>query len=104
LYNYIGQFFKHTGSGTYQSILYRDLTIGGPGDSAVFSSGTHHLAGQDFVLLQEGFEVSRTSTVIISTMKCQPDQTITYNINNPSGELDSRIINDIKRAKQTSAE
>lgn len=92
--------FLNTSSSTYQSILYRDLTIGGVGGSAIFSNGSHHLAGQDFVLLQEGFEASGASTtVIVSTKRCQPDQTITYNINNPNGELDSRIRNDMRTSK-----
>ncbi|HBX52135.1 MAG: hypothetical protein A2275_18690 [Bacteroidetes bacterium RIFOXYA12_FULL_35_11] len=71
--------FLNTSSATYSDSLYRSLTIGGSGGSAVFNSGIHHLAAQDYVLLQEGFEVSGTGTVIISTLSCQPKQEIKRN-------------------------
>lgn len=66
--------FLNTSSATYQSTLYQDLTIGGSGGSAVFNNGVCHLAGQDFILLNEGFEVSGSGTVIISTHQCQTGQ------------------------------
>ncbi len=69
--NCVPKSFLNTSSSTYADTLYQNLTIGGSGGSAIFNSGTHHLAGQDYVLLQEGFEVSGTGTVIISCMKCQ---------------------------------
>ena len=66
-------YFAEFDTNDYESILYRDLTVGG-GGGAVLDSGSFHLAGQDFVLLQSGFEVSGTADVIISTTPCQNDQ------------------------------
>jgi hypothetical protein len=71
----VSKSFLNTSSTIYADTLWQDLTIGGTGGNATFSSSTHHLAGQDFVLLQEGFEASgASSTLIISTMPCQADQ------------------------------
>jgi len=89
--------FLNTSSATYESKLYKGLTIGGTGGSAVFSSGNHHLAAQDYVLLQEGFEVNGTANVTISTMKCQTGQT---KDDNDYNTFDPNIINDIIKCKR----
>jgi len=85
--------FLNTSSATYSDSLYRTLTVGGTGGSAVFNAGVHHLAAQDYVLLQEGFEVSGTGTVIISTKSCQPNQEIRRN---PLSWNISKIIKDLR--------
>ena len=61
--------------------------------SAVFNAGVHHLAAQDYVLLQEGFEVSGTGTVMISTKSCQPNQEIRRN---PLSWNISKIVKDLR--------
>lgn len=100
--NCIPQSFLNTGSGTYISTLWQSLTIGGSGGSAIFNSGKHHLAAQDYVLLQEGFEASgANTTVTISTKACQSGQT-TYKkaFANPPINIDASKMNDIKNSHQ----
>jgi hypothetical protein len=100
--NCISKSFLNTSSGTYADTLWQDLTIGGSGGSAIFSGSIHHLAGEDFVLLQEGFEVSGTGTVIIDTPECQSGQDIIYNsASNPQGPNNPFAIEEIKKAKQS---
>jgi len=83
----------------YTSILYRDLTVGG-GGSAVLNSGSYHLAGQDYVLLQSGFEASGTADVIISTTPCQPDQKrLTENQQQYNSWPDGSFWDDLKKVK-----
>lgn len=83
----------------YTSKLYKNLTVGG-GGTAILNSGLYHLAGQDYVLLQDGFEASGSATVIISTTKCQPRQGTTYNLTDPNSNYEQRIINDMNTARQ----
>ncbi len=65
--------FSGIGSSSYQSKLYQDVTLNG---SSVFNSGSHHICGQDFVVLNDGFEISSAIiNVTIDTKKCQADQT-----------------------------
>jgi hypothetical protein len=93
-----GNFPSFTTNG-YNSILYRDLTIGG-GGSATLNSGSFHLAGQDYVLLQSGFEVSGTADVIISTTPCQADKTMIYDNSKTHYEPpDNNIMRDMLKAK-----
>ncbi len=94
-YNCISKTFLNTSSSTYADTLWQDLTIGGSGGSAVFNSNTHHLAGQDFVILQEGFEVSGANTaLIISTKPCPTGQTMSYTpISTTPSSNSSTIIN-----------
>jgi len=94
-YNCVSKTFLNTSSSTYADTLWQDLTIGGSGGSAVFNSNTHHLAGQDFVLLQEGFEVSGASTTLtISTKPCPTGQTMSYTpISTTPPSNSSTIIN-----------
>lgn len=74
--NCIPQSILNTSSATYVSTLWQSLVIGGVSGSATFSTGNHHLAAQDFVTLQEGFEASgANTTVTISTKSCQVGQT-----------------------------
>ena len=80
----ISKSFLNTSSSTYADTLWQNLTIGGTGGSAVFSSGNHHLAGNDYVLLQEGFEVSGTGTVLINAMTCQAGQSMSYSSSAPN--------------------
>ena len=92
-------FFPNFVTNDYTSILYRDLTIGG-GGSAILNNGSFHLAGQDFVLLQSGFEASGTADVIISTTPCQPDQARIIESMQSNYEMPDRsILNDMKEAK-----
>jgi hypothetical protein len=93
-----GNFSSFT-TNNYTSKLFRDLTVGGSG-TAIVNSGSYHFAGQDYVLLQDGFEVSGTATAIISTTKCQPRQSITPNATEPDQSSYQRIINDKKIAIQ----
>jgi hypothetical protein len=55
-------------------------------------------SGNDYVLLQEGFEASgANTTVLINTMQCQTGQTITYNsVTNPSPPPNFQLKRDIK--------
>jgi len=83
----------------FVSKLYRDLTIGG-GGSAILNSGSFHLAGQDFVLLQSGLEASGTADVIISTTPCQPDQIIVTDSSGSDYSMpDLRVLRDLQKAK-----
>jgi hypothetical protein len=91
--------FPSFATNDYNSILYGDLTIGG-GGSAILNSGSFHLAGQDFVLLQSGFEASGTADVIISTTPCQSGQLMEYIDSKSNYEpLDSSIMSDLLKAK-----
>jgi hypothetical protein len=85
----------------YTSKLYRDLTVGG-GGSAILNSGSFHLAGQDYVLLQSGFESSGTATVIISTTPCQWDQKVVYDNARSSDyePIEESTMKDMLKAKQ----
>jgi len=69
----------------------------------VFNSGIHHLAGQDYVLLQEGFEASGSNTtLIISTMNCQAGQDIIHNfISNPPSGSSPQTVSEMKKIKLT---
>ena len=72
----IPQSFLNTSSATYVSTLWQSLVIGGTGGTANFSSGKHHLAAQNSVTLQEGFEASGANTTLtVSTKNCQAGQT-----------------------------
>ena len=97
--NCIPAIFLITNAPTYQSTLYQDLTIGGVGGNAIFSSGSTHLAGQNFVLLDEGFEASGPATVIVSTPKCQNGQSIIYNLSTLPQPFPPQAPNDIKTSK-----
>jgi hypothetical protein len=93
-------YFPSFPSNQYNSMLYRDLTIGG-GGSAILNNGSYHLAGEDYVILQNGFEVSGTANVIISTPLCQPDQTMIVNTTSNSHELPkASILREILNNKQ----
>jgi hypothetical protein len=50
--------FSNNGSSTNQSKVYQDVSI----SNSALTSGTHHICGQNFVLLDNGFEVSGSST------------------------------------------
>ena len=95
----VSKTYLNTSSSTYADTLWQNLTIGGSGGSAVFNSGNHHLAGNDYVILQEGFEVSGSTTIIlINTMKCQSGQTKNYTIpitppSPPSVQLNTQLRN-----------
>lgn len=93
----ISKTFLNTSSATYADTLWQDLTIGGSGGSAVFNSGYHHLAATDFILLQEGFEVSGTGSVLINTMSCQSEQSMSIGTtpSNPPIPLTRQQKNDI---------
>ena len=94
----ISKTFLNTSSATYADTLWQNLTIGGSGGSAIFNSGNHHLAANDFILLQEGFEVSGTGTVLINTMSCQSDQSMDKAAAppNPPKPLSIQLKTDIK--------
>lgn len=53
----------NTNSGSYQSKIYQNVTIGGTSGNATFSTGVTHICGQDYVLLNEGFEVGSAAEV-----------------------------------------
>ena len=92
-------FLNIASAGAYNNTLYQNLTIGGTGSTGCnFTSGNSHLAGNDYVLLQEGFEASGSNTtVLINTMQCQTGQTITYNsLTNPSPPPNFQLKRDIK--------
>jgi len=92
-------YFPSFATNNYTSRLYRDLTIGG-GGSAILNNGSFHLAGQDFVLLQSGFEASGIADVIISTTPCQTDQTRVTNSTRSAYEMPDRsTMRDILEAK-----
>ena len=97
--NCIPASFLITNSLIYQNFLYQDLTIGGAGGNALFNTGSSHLAGQNFVLLDEGFEASGPATVIISTPKCQSDQKVIYNISAGPPTFPSQTKKDLSTAK-----
>ncbi len=83
----------------FTSQLYKDVNIGGSG-TAVLNSGSYHIAGQDYVLLQSGFEVSGTATVIISTMPCQTKKSATYNPVSRVPAFDPPRLIDLQKAKR----
>lgn len=69
--------FCNTTHATFNYKIYKSLTIGGSGCSATFNNGNSHLAGTDFVLLQEGFEAGSNITMTIDTPPCYTGMTIT---------------------------
>jgi len=66
--------FLNINSSSYQSKIYADVTVGGNGGSAILNTGNHHIAGEQFALLNEGFEASGSATVMISSQPCLADQ------------------------------
>jgi hypothetical protein len=92
-----GTFSSFT-TNSYTSTLYRDLTIGG-GGTAIVNSGNYHFAGQNFVLLESGFEVSGTATATISTKKCQSKQSMQLAAAPDATEY-QKIISNMKIARQ----
>jgi hypothetical protein len=90
---------------TYTSTLYKDVNIGGCSScTAKLDSGSYHIAGQNFVLLQSGFEASGTATVIISTTPCQQKQTDAYNKATLNPVYNPQTLKDMQRAHQTNNE
>ncbi len=83
----------------YTSQLYKDVNIGGSG-TAILNSGSYHIAGQDYVLLQSGFEASGTATVIISTMPCQQNQTVAQTTRLHLTQVESATFKRYAKAKQ----
>jgi beta-glucanase (GH16 family) len=65
-----------TNSTSYQSKVYQNVTLGGIGGNALFSSGNTHITGQDYVLLDEGFEVGNNTEVLIDNKKCLSGQSV----------------------------
>ena len=55
---------------TFDSKLYKSLSIGGSGCSANFNNGIVHAAGADFVLLDVGFEAGSNMEMLIDTQPC----------------------------------
>jgi hypothetical protein len=68
--------------------------------SIAFTSSISHLAAQDYVFLDEGFEASGAyTTVIISTMPCQNDQIFNYSSSPMLDPNYSRHKNDLIKAR-----
>jgi len=87
--------FNGVSSSNYPSVLYKDVTLNG---TSVFNNGFHHICGQDFVTLNDGFEISGTnSTIIIDSKKCQLDQTIQ---NGSALPYDYELLKQISSAKK----
>jgi hypothetical protein len=55
---------------TFDSKLYKSLSIGGNGCTSSFNNGIAHAAGADFVLLTEGFEAGSNMEMLIDTQPC----------------------------------
>lgn len=55
---------------TFKSKVYKNLTIGGGGCSTVFNNGKSSAIANDFVLLQEGFEVGSNMDMVIGIEPC----------------------------------
>jgi hypothetical protein len=55
---------------TFDSKLYKSLTIAGPGYSATFDNSAATAEGTDYVLLQEGFEIGSNMNMLINTEPC----------------------------------
>jgi len=91
--------FPNFTTNSYISKLYRDVTVGG-GGSAILNSGSYHIAGQNFVELDAGFEVSGTATVIISTTTCQTDQSKIYNKTIYPYLPNQQVFSDLKTGKK----
>lgn len=66
----------NTNSSSYQSKVYQSVTLGGTGGSAFFNTGITHISGENFVLLNEGFEVGNITEVIIDNKKCLTGQSV----------------------------
>jgi hypothetical protein len=86
--------FSGEGSASYQSKVYKDVTV----ENSIFSSGTHHICGQDFVQLGIGFEITGNCTVIIDNKKCLSGQGFTHhntpaNINPYEEDISTEILN-----------
>jgi hypothetical protein len=54
----------------FNSKIYKSLTIGGSGCSATFNNGKASAEGNDYVLLQDGFEVGSNMEMLIQTESC----------------------------------
>jgi hypothetical protein len=61
---------------TFNSKLYKTLTIGGSGCSATFNNSKASAVATDYVLLQEGFEIGNNMDMLIDVKPCWSGQTI----------------------------
>lgn len=55
---------------TFRSKIYKSLTIGGSGCNATFNNSTATAVGNDYVLLNEGFEVGNNMNMTIKVEPC----------------------------------
>ena len=98
---YVNKSLLNSSSNSFESKVYKSLTLGGFGVNAVFTNDKHHFCAEEYVLLQEGVEISGSNTeVSISCRPYQHDQWIEQrNAKSPSEEYNPNIINDLIKAK-----
>lgn len=74
--------YCNVSAGTFESGLYKSLTIGGTGCNASFSSSANITGlGNDFVLLDEGFSFDNSSQGYFDVLRCDPKQHLGLRIN-----------------------
>jgi len=71
---YIDTIVLNTNPSIFESKVYKSLTIGGSAGNSQLNSGKHHLCADEYVLLDEGSEISGTAEVTISCRPYQHDQ------------------------------
>jgi hypothetical protein len=82
---------------TFNSKIYKSLTIGGSGCSATFNNSRATAEGNNYVLLQEGFEAGNNMEMIFRTEACWTDMKINNTTISPSPYLDPNISKYIMR-------
>ncbi len=71
---YSDTIYLNTNASDFQSKVYKSLTLGGSGGNATLDFDKHHLCAEEFVLLEEGTELSGTAELTISCRPYQHDQ------------------------------
>lgn len=75
---YVDKNLLNATSLSFESKVYKSLTVGGAGGNAIFNTGKQHLCAEEFVLLKENTEVSGDAEVTISCRPYQHDQWYGY--------------------------
>jgi hypothetical protein len=84
--------YTNVTAATFNSKLYKSLTIAGPGYSAIFNNGIATAKGTDYVLLKEGFEVGTNMNMLIDTEPCWSGMQAVPPAPGPAVPFDSNIL------------
>jgi hypothetical protein len=95
--------YCNVSASTFNSKLYKTLTIGGSGCTATFNNGTATAEATDYVLLDDGFEVGTNMTMLINVEECWTDLKYIPNAVGPSAPppyLEARFLNNKQRQNE----